>query len=1393
MAEDEAEVEALLLRITLAKQKELRLRAEKKRIRDELGELQAGTLWSREEQTQKQILAVRRTKKQVEAQWKAEEEKLAKLSDDLKEQEMEFRRGVNSKPSPFQQAAVQVVATATQINEGSNQKENARLLAEVLDDTVSALTDMPKAASMVLSRYDTLQRLIRNINCNEQQQRIGRLQAELEKSNSQRKEVNLDVPPSVMARCANIITSEDISSSTKCQDSDYAPCLTLPISKTQKSSDSPTARKSSSKLNHITPLDRFHPVTYTPPVTSTHPAEHVPATSLTQQAVLPTAPNPMYTPPFAGGWPQNYPVPVISMAPYSHFSLPMLPVSRHGIGFRSQFLPSCSYPGARPWLPLGALYSLQGENVPSSEQPAKSALNRQEEDVRRLERELEMQRISNEYQAEAKEFARLQSCLLELQSKISTLTAADNPPADVTDEVAADDKNDSSLRSLKRQHLENVVKVRNERDLLEEQEKLEELKERIQRRRVEKIRHLDHEKWVAKQNRELIAQRLYRAIQQNEVKPKGLSSVIQEKSAQPYNPDRGFTLIWDFVAGVPATVNNLQITYGIYDGRIIRTSFKVVYAKEIKATSPQQQLSLFISSSHVKQLPATRDLRVIVEVSSVMQNGADGAHAPTTLGWTAFDMFKEASEGELSLACGFYKLPVKQSSTPDPSETLVVPPTTGECGDMRIYIRVVHGERSGEASRVLMDPELHAERYQLAGIEKALLRPHPTDIKTCLPSVQVRKSTRDKPTTTKPVDGQEAMSRSTSIERYFDPPTTSFPLKQDFLDVDRLRLLSSTSSRPPSMRSRSNIPHSGDKTQLTVFREDSKAKTEEPWVRVDKTPELQRLLLSGNLFLNGDGFDVYIDGGRGFPDSVSLSKVTIAAFHADRTQFVAANGNMLATPMSNIFDPVYDASRDGFTLLSRKNFLPHEWEANGLLIPAPQYYDKFYDSLRCVPSGIEEKIYSIRKNRKPMTITQCLQQMSLYTSEAQDMLKAKPPNNLDLLSALRYEPAIGFQVAVDALHNVKARGGLFFKVLFSVYPPGSFYKAIRLTEGVHFTTTMDWTSAQTSPEFNDGYMTLRDSPSDQMLVILFDIRSLTRHPKTGATTSQQYGWTFLPVLTISRSINTCNSQLPLFQGEVNLDLFKTAISGLNALVDDIGNENVKKLVPVAESGASLFVRLQNPQMPHMSTQPIVDARLSKMVPPRHAAKYAYDSAKIAALKKKTPLNKLLPGNTLDKQFEKELNQAFVQPTDWHPHTPDLNVVLSVRRWAFITCFSKVGTKLRMSTKCPLPRLHRRPQAPLQLEDFEDVRYKMEIVRLGNDTNSTDNRVALLDSLFLALIFYPLLLGGCVAVGFATHWTESTREVLSYLLPMLLLPLAWVASLVVWERRAIAMQSKIASQ
>lgn len=86
-------------------------------------------------------------------------------------------------------------------------------------------------------------------------------------------------------------------------------------------------------------------------------------------------------------------------------------------------------------------------------------------------------------------------------------------------------------------------------------------------------------------------------------------------------------------------------------------------------------------------------------------------------------------------------------------------------------------------------------------------------------------------------------------------------------------------------------------------------------------------------------------------------------------------------------------------------------------------------------------------------------------------MQGKPQHFLDLRFGFVYQPEIGFRVAVDGLHNVKAKtNGSFFKVLYCVSPPASFYQQVQLTGDTHLTTTLDWSSAQASPEFKDGFL-----------------------------------------------------------------------------------------------------------------------------------------------------------------------------------------------------------------------------------------------------------------------------------------------------------------------------------
>lgn len=60
------------------------------------------------------------------------------------------------------------------------------------------------------------------------------------------------------------------------------------------------------------------------------------------------------------------------------------------------------------------------------------------------------------------------------------------------------------------------------------------------------------------------------------------------------------------------------------------------------------------------------------------------------------------------------------------------------------------------------------------------------------------------------------------------------------------------------------------------------------------------------------------------------------------------------------------------------------------------------------------------------------------------------------------------------------------------------------------------------------------SSQTQPLLLLFDVRTITRDSKTGEISIQNLGWTFAPILSDWPLIAIGSMQLPLFQGEVQI-------------------------------------------------------------------------------------------------------------------------------------------------------------------------------------------------------------------------------------------------------------------
>lgn len=97
---------------------------------------------------------------------------------------------------------------------------------------------------------------------------------------------------------------------------------------------------------------------------------------------------------------------------------------------------------------------------------------------------------------------------------------------------------------------------------------------------------------------------------------------------------------------------------------------------------------------------------------------------------------------------------------------------------------------------------------------------------------------------------------------------------------------------------------------VPVDESDSDADVDAPWIHVDKRLERRvHIADASSLFEPGDAFDVAIDSARCLPDSVTLSKVTIAALHANRTQIATANGSAFAVLDSDVHSPSFDLVR----------------------------------------------------------------------------------------------------------------------------------------------------------------------------------------------------------------------------------------------------------------------------------------------------------------------------------------------------------------------------------------------------------------------------------------------------------------------------------------------------
>ncbi len=294
-------------------------------------------------------------------------------------------------------------------------------------------------------------------------------------------------------------------------------------------------------------------------------------------------------------------------------------------------------------------------------------------------------------------------------------------------------------------------------------------------------------------------------------------------------------------------------------------------------------------------------------------------------------------------------------------------------------------------------------------------------------------------------------------------------------------------------------------------------------------------------------------------------------------------------------------SADKLRVLSTEQDPPPErdWERLGLVVPAPPYSAKVYDSTRATPLPTENKLYNKRIEREDINVTDMVSKILLPT-ESMDTLqnpgamlaymesRMVPPRMLPLKNMLwldykrfvTYQPDIGFKVAVDFANNVGVDDSLTLS-LVSLTPPGSYYQEHRITEDVHFTNSFDPDSFVKHPRWLNGFYAFRDVDVNPMLCVIVDVRAIDQATLgSDKVTLKSVGWAVIPVFSGEGVVMAGHFQVPLIAGEFPTGLLPALATEPCAVVLKRELEKRKNPLELLQ-GASVYVRLVDDQVPEL--------------------------------------------------------------------------------------------------------------------------------------------------------------------------------------------------------------------
>jgi hypothetical protein len=368
--------------------------------------------------------------------------------------------------------------------------------------------------------------------------------------------------------------------------------------------------------------------------------------------------------------------------------------------------------------------------------------------------------------------------------------------------------------------------------------------------------------------------------------------------------------------------------------------------------------------------------------------------------------------------------------------------------------------------------------------------------------------------------------------------------------------------------------------------------------------------------------NIYINSGA-FQLPIKAGTITAEAF--DEEKFLATNPRI---PCASLLVRIVPArkSGDGLTCLNLKDYPEEDHERLGIRIPAPAYSSGAYAGGLCEPdeSCLENLSYLAKISNSRFgsdesydsILTQCANHVQRAPSAKwyETFMLPDRPNELHPMNwtyCVPYSLDTGLSVSVDCIYNLPDAStssslfalpsGVIYKAIYSILPPGLFYKEPPLSEQVKFTVNSNLDSNNRAPTFSDGYNQFFPPRLSEQTYLLIDIRSVKISTPAAGTSADPFTvevqppgaknsyWTILPLskeLFAGRGFDYVNTGvfcLPLIQG--SLESCKDVITDNQPLQRLLAKLKMPNNNPnncrLNESGASVIVRVVNPLTRHL--------------------------------------------------------------------------------------------------------------------------------------------------------------------------------------------------------------------